>query len=623
MSGIAGMVRLDGTSVAPNVIERMAAANAHRGPDGQRTWSSGPAAFAHAMLLTTAEARMEPQPFVDAEARLAIVADVRLDNRAELLSLLGRDPETTGDAALILAAYQRWGQSCASRLEGDFAFAIHDERNGIVYCGRDPFGVKPFVYAWLPGKLFAFGSEVRALLASGEIPRDVDEKRIADFLNVHFDDAERTFHRALKRLPAGCTLTVRDGRMRIDRYWSPDTVRPLNLRGHDRDTQYAAGYREHFTRAVHERMRTEHPSEVGAMLSGGLDSTSIACVARDALRARGAGPLPVFPWRFSDILDADEREYQEAALAAGGLRTITLDSADLAVSPWTDLEALLPDGPLFAPNHYLNNIAGQHARREGVRVLLDGTGGDGTISRGRGRYLELFFRGRAITLARELRALADRRGSRESLPRLFLGNVAAPLMPRPMLAFALRLRGRKASDDPGLRLLQPRLAALAARPRHRWHFSERSDHRWQFTAPMFAEGLELLDRAMAVSGAEGRYPFFDRRLAEYCLSLPADQKLMDGYTRIVARRAMEGILPPAVQWRAGKGKPGLHIIPSLRASRAVLDDLFIRDPSALAPYVNLPVLRAAYDRFLSDRADFQTIIRLWSAAALAAWLRQA
>jgi asparagine synthase (glutamine-hydrolysing) len=623
MSGIAGMVRLDGSSVAPDVLERMAAATAHRGPDGQATWSSGVAAFAHAMLHTTAEARMEAQPFVDVEARLAIVADVRLDNRAELLSLLGRDPDTTGDAALILAAYRQWGQSCASRLEGDFAFAIHDQRNATIYCGRDPFGVKPLVYAWIAGKLFAFASEVRALLASGEIPRDVDEKRIADFLTFHFEDAERTFHRAVKRLPGGCTLTVGDGSMRIDRYWSPRAVPALHLRGRDRDVQYAAGYREHFTRAVHERMRAAHPSEVGAMLSGGLDSTSIACVARDALRERGAGPLPVFPWIFSDLLDADEREYQEAALAAGGLRAITLDSAAIEASPWTDLEALLPDGPPYAPNHYLNNIAGQYARRAGVRVLLDGTGGDSTISRGRARYLELFFRGRAVTLARELRALADRRGSRESLPRLFLGNVAAPLMPRPLLAFALRLRGREASDNPGHRLLTPRLAALAGTSRHRWFFSERSEHRWQLQSPMLTEGLELLDRTMAVSGAEGRYPFFDRRLAEYCLSLPADQKLADGYSRIVARRAMEGVLPPAIQWRAGKGKPGLHIIPALRAQRAMLDDLFVRDPSALAPYVDLTVLRRAYSDFISDRStDFQAILRLWSAAVLAAWLRQ-
>lgn len=622
MSGIAGMVRLDGTPVPPDVLERMAAANAHRGPDAQRTWTNGPAAFAHAMLWTTAEARREPQPFVDAEARLAIVADVRIDNRAELLALLGRDPDTTGDAALILAAYQRWGQSCAARLEGDFAFAIHDARDGTVYCARDPFGVKPFVYAWMPGKLFAFASEVRALLAAGEIPRDVDEKRIADFLNVHFDDTERTFHRALKRLPGGCTLTIRSGSMSIDRYWSPDAVRGLNLRGRDRDAQYAAGYLEHFTRAVRERMRAQSPAEVGAMLSGGLDSTSIACVARDVLRESGAGPLPVFPWRFSDIMDADEREYQEAALAAGGLRGITLDSADIDASPWTNLEALLPDGPPYAPNHYLNDVAGQHARREGVRILLDGTGGDSTISRGRMRYLELFFRGRAFTLARELRALADRRGSHESLPRLFFGNVAAPLMPPTLLACALRVRGREASLNPGLRLLTPRLAALAGTSSRRWFFSERADHRWQLTSPMLAEGLELLDRAMAISGAEGRYPFFDRRLAEYCLSLPADQKLARGYSRIVARRALEGVLPPAVQWRAGKGLPGLHIIPALRASRARLDRVFIRDSSALAPYLDLAVLRAAYDLFLGGRADFQTVIRLWSAAALAAWLRQ-
>ena len=152
--------------------------------------------------------------------------------------------------------------------------------------------------------------------------------------------------------------------------------------------------------------------------------------------------------------------------------------------------------------------------------------------------------------------------------------------------------------------------------------SAREEHLAQFGAPLLAEGLELFDRVMARFGVEGRYPFFDRRLAEYCIALPADQKLADGYSRIVARRAMEGIIPPEIQWRAGKGKPGLHIIPALRASRAVLDDLFLRDPSVLAPYVDVDVLRRMYADLLErPRADLRVAIRLWSAATLGQWLR--
>jgi asparagine synthase (glutamine-hydrolysing) len=623
MSGIAGAVRLDGARAAAGDIAAMIEILRHRGGDGHAVWSDGIAAFGHAMLHTTAESRHEPQPLVDAQ--LAIVADVRLDNRAELLSLLHIRGESVGDAALILEAYRNWGRQCVQRLEGDFAFAIWNQRERSLFCARDPFGVKQLVCAQLAGKVFAFATEVRALLAFEEIPPDLDEKRIADFLAVYFDDPERTFHRAIRRLPGGCSLTLRDGDVTIERYWSPERVSPLQFRGADRDARYAEGFREHFVRAVRERMRAAHLSEVGAMLSGGLDSTSIACVARDELRSSHDAALPVFSWIFSDSMESDEREFQEAVIAAGGMRPVTLDSAQLDASPWTDIDVLLPDGPVYAPNHYLNNVAAREARGIGVRILLDGTGGDSTVSRGRGRYHELFFRGRAITLARELRALARLRGTNESLPRLFFGNVAAPLLPPPILAAALRLRGRAPLSHAPLKLLTPRMREVSGASKAKaatWSLSARREHLAQLTSPMLADGLELLDRSMAMHRVEGRYPFFDRRLAEYCLSLPADQKLADGYSRIVARRAMAGVVPDAVRWRAGKGMPGLHIIVALRRSRAILDDLFLRDPAVLDPYVNIDVLRAVYADFLAGRrAEFRTVIQLWSAAVLARWLR--
>ncbi|HEX6641536.1 MAG TPA: asparagine synthase-related protein [Thermoanaerobaculia bacterium] len=601
MSGIGGIVRLDGAPVSREAIERVADAIAHRGPDGPGVQLRGSAAFAHALLQTTIAS---PQPLVDRE--LTIVADA-------------------SDAAQILAAYREFGHACVSRLEGDFAFAIRDENQRTLFCARDPFGVKPFVYTMLPGRLFAFASEVRALLALDEVPRHLDEQRIADFLAIYFNDAEQTFHRALRRLPGGCTLTLRDGAIAIDRYWSAERVKPLVLRRADRDAQYAEGFREHFTRAVRERMRVADPSQLGAMLSGGLDSTSIACVARDELRAMNAPPLPVFSWIFSDAMAADEREFQQPVLAMGGMRAYTLDSATADTSLWTGVDALLPDGPLYAPNHYLNGGAAKLARSIGVRAILDGTGGDSTISRGAARFVELFLHGRAFTLARELRALAARRGTHESLPRLFVSHVAAPLAPPALLRFNLWLRRRPQLADPGLALLTPRAREIGAARRHRHHvsFSTRGEHVAQFGAPLLAEGLELLDRVFAANGVEGRYPFFDRRLVEYCISLPADQKLADGYSRIVARRAMEGIVPPEIQWRAGKGKPGLHIIPALRASRPVLDDLFVRDPSMLAPYVDIDVLRKTYADFLEARTgDFTLAVRLWSAAILGQWLRR-
>lgn len=613
MSGFAGVVRIDGAPPSAHT-QALARAVAHRGRDGHDAWSDETTVLAHALLRTTAED--EQQPLVDGD--LTIVADIRLDNRSVLSGLLGVANDAS-DAAFVVAAYRRWGVECARQLEGDFAFAIWDRRTRTLFCARDPFGVKPFVYALVSQKLFAFGSEVRAVLAADGVPQDFDERRIADFLSVYFDDHERTFHRAVKRLPGGHTLVFDGETPSISRYWFPRQVRPLRLRGGD--AAYAEGFREHFRHAVQVRMRSSAVTDVGALLSGGLDSTSIACVARDSLAAAGGPPLPVFTWIFSDAMEADEREFQVPVIAAGGMRRITLDSADSGVSLWNDIDALLPDGPPYAPNVYLNLEIAKRAGSLGLRTLLDGLGGDSVVSRGAGRLVELFVRGRGFALARELRELARLRERGESPARLFLSHVVSPLMPARVLAAANMLRGRRSSQTL-LRLLSPRVASLSGRGRTREpaFFSAAEEHVRQFESPMIAEGLELFDRLYAHAGVEARYPFFDRALAEYCLSLPADQKLAGGYSRIVARRAMQGIIPEEVQWRAGKGAPGLHVIPALRASRSQLDELF--RASLLEPYVDVGTLRSVYAQFISGGpVDLKILMGLWSAATLALWLR--
>jgi asparagine synthase (glutamine-hydrolysing) len=624
MSGFAGVIRLDGRLVDGTAADTLRAAIAHRGRDGGGTYFDAGVTLVQATLHSTAESTYEALPITD-DSGVTIVADVRLDNREVLIRALGLSPSPErpiGDGALLLAAWKRWGEGCPDRLEGDFAFALWDRQERRLFCARDPFGVKPLVYSHLEGQLFAFASEVQALLELPELPRDLDEQRIAAFLAIDFDDTERTFYRALRRLPGGHSLTLHDGRPAISRYWDPGRVRPLRLRS---NAEYAEGFLEHFRMAVGARMRVRRPSELGSLLSGGLDSSAITCFARDERARRGEGSLPVFSWIFSDALDADERRYQQIVIAAGGLIPHTLDSATADLSPWSDLELLLAGGPLYAPNFYLNTGIAKAAHNAGITVLLDGLGGDGVISRGAARLPELFLHGRMLTLARELRALGRRSESDWMLPHLFLSHVAAPLAPQGLLRFGAWLRRRAPSSDPGLHLLRPELARrieASTRFRYRPFLTARQEHLAQLTAPMIAEGLELFDRILAPFGVEGRYPFFDRRLAEYCLSLPADQKLADGYSRIVARRALEGIVPPEVQWRAGKGRPGLHVIRSLRASRQRLDDLFLQDPAVLEPYVDLDVLGSAYLDLIEGRmTDYVGVVRLWSAAVLGSWLR--
>jgi asparagine synthase (glutamine-hydrolysing) len=177
LSAIAGLVRLDDQPVDPAEPAAMRARLAHRGPDGGGDWHGGPAGLTHCLLRVTPESLSEQQPLASSER--IITADARLDNRAELCAALGRPDAGQPDAALILAAYERWGAACAEHLLGDYAFAIWDSAERTLFCARDYIGFKPFYYHAGP-HLFAFATELKALFALPDVPRRLNEVRVAD-----------------------------------------------------------------------------------------------------------------------------------------------------------------------------------------------------------------------------------------------------------------------------------------------------------------------------------------------------------------------------------------------------------------------------------------------------------
>jgi asparagine synthase (glutamine-hydrolysing) len=164
VSAITGIFHPDGRPVERATIERMVATLTHRGPDGSGAWSAGPVGLGHQMLWTTPESLHERLPFTTDRGDLTITADARIDNSDELIAVLRiRDRQIT-DSQVILAAYERWGEDCPKHLIGDFAFAIWDARRQALFCARDHFGVKPFYYHHRSGRLFAFGTEMKAFL---------------------------------------------------------------------------------------------------------------------------------------------------------------------------------------------------------------------------------------------------------------------------------------------------------------------------------------------------------------------------------------------------------------------------------------------------------------------------
>ena len=213
MSGIAAVWRLDGAPLHQATLDRMIERLAPRVADAVGTWLDGPVGLGHRMLHATPESLQQKLPLAGDTGEVVVTADARLDNRAELMSALGlahRAADGVSDGELVLRAWERWGEECPARLLGDFAFALWDARRRVLFCARDPAGVKPLYYH-LGSRLVAVASETKALLAIPDVPRRLDEISIAACLVPGLDDRVATFYEGILRLPAGHCLTVTAG----------------------------------------------------------------------------------------------------------------------------------------------------------------------------------------------------------------------------------------------------------------------------------------------------------------------------------------------------------------------------------------------------------------------------
>ncbi len=619
MSGLAGVFNRDGRPAERTDLERMSTALAHRGADGAGTWQAGPVGLAHRLLWTTPESLAEHQPLT--QGALAITADARLDNRAELCAAMGLADSGQPDAALILAAYAHWGAGCAERLLGDFAFALWDGRTQTLYCARDHVGARPFYYTATP-RMFACASEIKGLFALPEVPRRLNERRLAAYLWPAFDDRAATFYEGVLRLPPGHCLSVTADGVRQWAYWTLTPGPELRLSS---DDEYVAAFREQFAEAVRCRLRSAFP--VGVMLSGGLDSSAVTAQAVALRRAAGgnSGPLHTISATFASLPKCDERPHIAAVVAAGGSEVQTHFVAGDEAGPLGNLEAVLAqqDEAFYSPNLFLDAALRRTAQAAGVRVLLDGVDGDSTVSHGLGAIAELVGRGRWPSAWAAAQAAARHFGAN---PRRMLWVMGVrPFVPGPALeAWRWLRRGGRAA--PQQRLLRADFAQhigweAPAAPNHGPR-TERAEHWQRLSQPVHTNYLEVESRVSAAVGIEPRSPFFDRRLMEFCLSLPAAQKIGGGWTRLILRRAMEGLLPPSIQWRADKANLTANFTRGLaRYDGARLANL-LAAPEPLAAYVDLAVLRTAYERFQATGGESDGLM-LWKAATLAEWLRRA
>jgi asparagine synthase (glutamine-hydrolysing) len=609
MSAICGIFYQSGEAVTSAKLGKMIQSMRHRGPDRSGSFIHGSIGLGHAMLCTTPESVGESQPFTEDET--TIVADARIDNRDELLEKLGL-PESSTDIEIILSSYHNWKENCPVELLGDFSFAVWDERIGRIFCARDHMGVKPFYY-YQSDKIFAFASEIKALLQLPEVPRVLNEEMVANYLATVLDDREITFYKGIKRLPAAHSMTFPG---RPVRYWRLD---PASKTKCGSDQEYAAQFLKVFNEAVRCRTRCAFP--VGSTLSGGLDSSSVCSLASQALSEQGKH-LETFSAIFPDAPKCDETPYIKEVLSIGNMNPHFI-RAD-RVSPLEEIDKIFDelDQPFWIPNLFWNRAICQEAGRVGVRVLLDGFDGDTVISHGFFLLEEMFKSFRWRSLLDEFNGL--HKTFKSPTKQLIWNWCIAPLAP---FWFANRWKSlRKHTEYDHSRIYFNPDFAEEIGLKHKLEIrneSQRASRDYMLEA--LEDGLlqylmEAIDHIASAFSVECSHPFFDKRVVEFSLSLPSDQRLRLGYSRWIMREALKGILPEMIRMRTNKANLSSNFDQRLLSSdEDALRNLATDDHHPIWRYADIIEFRKRFDRAKSDPSN-RDLMFLWAEANLANWL---
>ena len=555
MCGLAGVARREPRGVAPDMLDRMAGALRHRGPDGSGRYADARVGLAH-VRLSIIDVAGGAQPLGNEDESVLIVYNGEVYNYVELqaeLQAAGHRFRTRCDTEVLVHAYEQWGTAMLSRLNGQFAFAIYDRRAGTVFLARDRFGVRPLCYTVANGDLF-FASEAKALFATGEVDAELDPIGLDQVFTFWAARPPRTVFRRVSSLEPG-TFAVwngRDGVLRHGRYYTLDYPA-----AREEAPDALARLDGLLDTSVTLRLRSDVP--VGGYLSGGLDS-SITC----ALAARESPfSLRTFSVTFDDP-ELDEREFQQ--LVARQLQSChyvqAIGAHDVAsVFPQVVRHAETPmvrTAP--APMYLLARLAREHD----IKVVLTGEGSD-ELFLGYDLFketaLRLFCLRQPHSTARprlfdRLYPYLDPRGRRgEFWRRSFLeaGSPDDPLfshLPRFQLTARIKdfysadMRAAVAGNDPLDELRASLPAGFAT-----WSPLNRAAYLEMVTllSPYLLSTQG--DRMSLAHGVEARYPFLDHRVFEFAARLPTQSKLLGLREKAILRRWARDVVPPTVQER--------------------------------------------------------------------------
>ena len=656
MCGIVGVVSLSSTPVHPQVLQRMNDLQRHRGPDGEGFLLAWPdvGGFRHAFVGHTSQWRPGPpvrvglghrrlaiidltdrglQPMSSPDRSAWIVFNGEIYNFRELRSELvarGYVFTTQTDTEVLLRSYLHWGEDCLTHIEGMYAFAIWDCSRNQLFCARDRLGIKPFYYV-TPNGHFIFASEMKSLTAFPGFDAVPDDDAVLGFL-VHgnCDYGESTTLQGVRALPAAHSLTLNlaSGKLAVEQYWR---LTPLIKKG-PTDSERIEVLRGLLLDATRSHLISD--VRVGSCLSGGLDSSALvglmSSISReqpDAATAIGDG-LHTFTscYEYEDI---DERDYALAVARSVGARPqLVFPSPE---DFWSSFERMAwhQDMPFSGLSYYAQWRVMRAASEAGVKVLLDGQGGDevfGGYAKFRYAYFASLLRsGRILRMLSELGATIGQ-GDKYVL-NLRNGYRYLPQRIRTLLQVDSVLKST-------LRTEWVSAVSVDSTPATRWWRNAGSAHKTNGRGTMMQriqvddilldtlpQLLRTEDRSSMAFSLEARVPLLDHKLVEFGLSLPDHLKVNNGWSKYAVRQATDGLIPDSVRLRKTKlGFAAPDRVWLSQSLRKQVSELFKTDLRCRR-YVDVEALRQWYSSPLSVAANTESYLGLFRILSLEMWMR--
>ncbi|OZI72193.1 asparagine synthase (glutamine-hydrolyzing) [Bordetella genomosp. 12] len=584
MCGIIGIFSTSKRRADWPPMEKLLDSIRHRGPDGngveQEERSDSFVSLGHARLAII-DPEHGRQPMTTADGNLSIIFNGEIYNYLELrreLLAKGHPIRSYSDTEVLLYAYREWGEDCLDRLLGMFAFAIWDRRAQRIFCARDRIGIKPFYY-YFDGSSFVFASEIKAILATGAVKAESDANGLQDYLTFQFCLDDKTLFRQIKKLKPGWKLNISldKQRLKLDQreYWDVD---------YDIDHQHdERWFVDHLAGLIEDATRMHLRSDVplGAHLSGGLDSSTIVCLAADMLRGER---LKTFTGAFPEGPQYDETGY--AKLVAQAANTEYYET----YIQGKELPDVLPRimyymdeplaGPGVIPQYYVSHLAAQH-----VKVVLGGQGGD-ELFIGYARYLVAYLE---QCLSGAIYETAHAQKYAVSLESI-VPNLPLLQTYRPMLQGLWRDGLFDSPDKRYFKLLDRSegMAQLFSRDTQanayspfesmQEIFNRKGLHSLinQMTYFDLKSSLPALlhveDRTSMSASLESRVPLLDHRLVEFMARIPPNIKFAGGRMKHLFKEAVRNTVPqpiferkdkmgfptPLAQWSKGVAKDFVH-----------------------------------------------------------------